>query len=110
MLMIRIILLILFLVISAHPLFSQQEMKKNIDPAGTMVLRANTRDQIIISRGNMHQKMMRQRRQEIIRKNQMQMQRKMQMQQRRRIIHQQQIRRKHALQQPILRRRHSGGR
>lgn len=108
--MIRILLLLLFLGISALPALAQQEKKKSVDPAEKMVLRANTRDQMMISRGNMHQKMIRQRKQEIMRKNQMQMQRRMQMQQHRRVIRHQQIRRKNAQRQAMQRQKRGGGR
>jgi hypothetical protein len=108
--MIRILLLLIFLGISALPALSQQEKKKGADPANKMVLRANTRDQMMISRGNMHQKMIRQRKHDIMRKNQMQMQRKMQMQQHRRVIRHQQMRRKNAQRQAMQRQKRGGGR
>lgn len=108
--MIRIILLLIFLTISALPASSQQEKQKGPDPVSKMVLRANTRDQMIMTRGNMHQKMVRQRKQEIMRKNQMQMQRRMQMQQHRRIIRHQQLRRRNAQRQAMQRYRRGGGR
>jgi hypothetical protein len=108
--MIRILLLLIFLGISALPALAQQERKKNIDPAEKMVLRANTRDQMMMSVGNMHQKIIRQRKQDILRKNQMQMQRRIQMQQHRRVIRQQQIRRKNAQRQAMQRQKRGGGR
>lgn len=108
--MIRNLLIILFLAIATIPGLSQQVKKNGVNPENRMELRANTRDQMIISRGNMHQKIIRQRKQEMIRKNQVQMQRKMQMQQHRRVIRQQQIRRKNAQRQAMQRTKRGSGR
>lgn len=108
--MIRSLLILIFLMISALPSFSQEGKKKATDPGNTMVLRSITRDQMIISAGNMHQRMIRQRRHDIMRKNQLQMQRRMQVQQHRRITRHQQIRRRNAQRQAVQRQRRSGGR
>jgi hypothetical protein len=107
--MIRYLLLLLFIVFFALPAKSQ-EQKKGPDPAGAMELRANTRDKMIMSRGNMHQKMSRQRKQEMMKNNQIQMQRRMQMQQHRRVVRHQQMQQRSQQRQAVLRKKRQGGR
>lgn len=106
----RILLIGTFICFAALSAQAQQENKKAMGPEERMTLRANTRDQMIISRGNMHQQIIRQRKQELMHKNQIQMQRKMQTQQHRRVIRHQQMRRRQAQQQAVQRQRRTGGR
>ncbi len=108
--MIRSVFILILLISVTLPALAQKEQKKGADPTNKMALRANTRDQVIISRGSMHQQMIRQRKHDVMKSNQMQMQRRMQMQQHRRVIRHQQVRRRNAQRQAVQRRRHAGGR
>ena len=108
--MIRTVFILSFLISLGIPALAQKEQKKGTDPANKMVLRANTRDQMIISRGSMHQQMIRQRKHDVIRNNQMQMQRRMQMQQHRRVMRHQHLRRRNAQRQAVQRKRQAGRR
>ena len=85
----KVVLLIIFL--SAGVAAFTQEAKSNAnrkDPTDKMVLRSNTRDRVIVMRGNMHQRMQLFRRQENIKQNQMQLNRRMMMHRQNRMIQQ----------------------
>lgn len=108
--MIRSVFILIFLICLGFPALAQNKQDKGTDPANKMILRANTRDQVIISRGSMHQMMIRQRKHDAMKKNQMQMHRRMQMQQHRRVMRHQHVRRRNAQRQAIQRKRYAGGR
>lgn len=85
----KVVLLIIFL--SAGVAVFTQEAKtitNRKDPTDKMVLRSNTRDRVIVMRGNMHQRMQLFRRKENIKQNQMQLNRRMMMHRQNRMIQQ----------------------
>ena len=101
----RFILLMLISFCFGSGIFAQDnaQNKAQEKDVSKMVLRANTRDKMMVCRNNQHQRMQQHRRQEMIKMNQMQMQRRMQMQNQRKMMRQQRMHQQRLQQQRVQR-------
>ena len=107
--MYRILLFIFFLLAAVGATYGQQENKtvKN-GPTSKMVLRSNSRDQIMTISDNQHRRAVVLRNQEMIKRNQMNMMRKMRRMQQHRQMKNRMIRQHRMERQMIIRRRATG--